>query len=66
MYFMKDLNKENERVSQWIEDVNEGGRNLSAWELGFMESITEQFEKREWLSEKQIEILERIYAEKTS
>lgn len=50
---------------QWIRDVNEEGQGLSAWELGFMESITEQFERSGRLSEKQIETLERIYAEKT-
>jgi hypothetical protein len=53
-----------EILEQWIEDVNSEGRNLSDWETNFMESITEQFGTRGGLSEKQEEILERIYAEK--
>ena len=53
-----------EVLEQWISAVNEGGRRLTAWELQFMESITEQFDNSGSLSEKQEEILERIYAEK--
>jgi len=54
------------KIREWLELVNTEGRNLTAWELSFMESITDQFERWETLSERQIEILERIYAEKTS
>ena len=53
-----------EVLEQWISAVNEGGRRLTAWELQFMESITEQFNSSGSLSEKQEEILERIYTEK--
>jgi hypothetical protein len=53
-----------EILEQWIEDVNSEGRNLSEWETNFMESITEQFATRGGMSEKQEEILERIYCEK--
>jgi hypothetical protein len=53
-------------IEHWITTVNEEGRNLSKWELDFMESITDQFKTRNWISDKQEEILERIYAEKTS
>jgi hypothetical protein len=53
-----------EVLEQWISAVNEGGRRLTAWELQFMESITEQFDGGSGLSEKQEEILERIYTEK--
>ena len=52
-------------IASWIEVVNTEGRNLSSWEKGFMESITDQFERSGSLSERQTEILERIYAEKT-
>ncbi len=52
-------------IGDWIECVNTEGRNLSAWEVNFMESITDQFERAGSLSERQREILERIYAEKT-
>ena len=53
-----------EVLEQWISAVNEGGRRLTTWELQFMESITAQFDDGDSLSEKQEEILERIYTEK--
>ena len=56
---------EHSRLAEWIDRVNTEGVNLSAWERSFMESITDQFERSGRLSEKQAEILERIYAEKT-
>jgi len=52
-------------IADWIESVNTEGQGLTAWELGFMESITEQFEQSHNLSDRQTEILERIYAHKT-
>ena len=54
-----------EVIAQWIATINEEGRNLSKWETDFMESVTEQFEERGSVSEKQQELIERIYAEKT-
>ena len=48
-----------------IDEVNMHGVNLTKWEKDFMESITEQFAGRKSISDKQEEILERIYAEKT-
>lgn len=38
---------------------------LTPWELNFIESVAEQYEAKGRLSEKQEEILERIYAQKT-
>jgi hypothetical protein len=52
-------------IENWITTVNEEGRNLTKWELDFMDSISEQFATKQWLSDKQEEILERIYSEKT-
>lgn len=57
--------KEPETIERWIETVNLEGKNLTKWEESFMESITEQFMTRKWISDKQEEILERIYAERT-
>ena len=53
-------------IEKWIKMINEEGINLSDWELGFMESITDQFDRSRYLSERQIEVLERIYTEKVS
>ncbi len=45
----------------WIAFVNDHAVDLTAWELGFMESITEQFERTGHLSDRQLDILERLY-----
>jgi hypothetical protein len=34
---------------------------LSEWEQGFVTSVREQFERRAQLSEKQLEVLRRVY-----
>ena len=59
------MEKDAKIVQGWVDQVNDEGRNLTSWELGFMESITDQFTKTKSLSDRQLEILERIYAEKT-
>ena len=53
-----------EVLKHWITSVNDEGRSLTDWEVQFMESITEQFDNSGGLSEKQEEILEKIYVEK--
>lgn len=59
------MTKDKDIIENWIETVNTEGKKLSKWELDFMESITDQFASKNWLSDRQEEILERIYAEKT-
>lgn len=54
-----------EVIGEWIAAVQEKGRGLTKWEEDFIESIAEQFDERDSISDKQEEILERIYAEKT-
>jgi len=49
-----------------FESANRNGSLLSQWEKGFIESLTEQFNKRGRLSPKQIEIFERIETQKLS
>ena len=55
-----------EVIEHWITIIQEEGINLTKWELDFVESIEEQFKMKNWISDKQEEILEKIYAEKTS
>lgn len=53
-------------VAHFIDEVNDHAtKPLSAWETSFMESITDQWDRTGSLSERQLEILEHIYAEKT-
>jgi len=45
-----------------IEEINEIAEKIcTEWEYEFMESITEQYEERGSLTEKQEDILNRIY-----
>jgi len=49
----------------WIDAcVNESKKRLSKWEEDFLTSISDQLTNTGSLSEKQVEILERIYTEK--
>ncbi len=56
-----------EDLEEWIRTINEeASKPLTKWEEDFMASITDQFDRRRFLTDAQIEVLERIYAEKTS
>jgi hypothetical protein len=59
------MTKDAKVIEDWINIINEEGKNLSKWELDFMESISDQFSVKNWISDRQEEILERIYSEKT-
>jgi hypothetical protein len=52
-------------VEHMLEGLERPVKELTKWELGFVESITEQWTAREWISDRQMEILEKIYAERT-
>lgn len=52
-------------LQDWIDKIKEEGRDLTKWETDYVESVEDQLDRLGRLSEKQIEILERIYAEKT-
>ena len=49
----------------WIDTIQEQGVNLTKWEEDFISSLNEQRGSNRKLSERQAEILERIYSEKT-
>jgi len=52
-------------IRQWLDDIKEHGRGLTDWEEHFVESLDFRWRLGGGFSEKQIEILEGIYAEKT-
>jgi len=54
-----------ETLNAWIDACYEYFSRLTKWEQDFLDSIDQQFSDAGKLSDKQIEILERIYAEKT-
>jgi len=51
---------------EWIRLIVEDGDDLTKWEEDFIENITNWLDSGRNLSERQAEILERIYAEKTN
>jgi hypothetical protein len=58
--------KPQELLQQWIDDIlEEASDNLSDWESSFVDSVHSQLNRKGQLSERQEEILEKIYAEKT-
>ena len=53
-------------VAEWIDRaLTQSHKPLTEWEQHFMESVSDQLYHYGTLSERQIEIIERIYAEKT-
>jgi len=54
-------------VEEWIRQVNEeASKPLTSWEESFMISITDQFERIRYLTDDQVDSLERIYSQKTN
>lgn len=53
-----------ENIEHMIDEVNTLGTRLTPWEISFMESITDQWERKRWLSDDQYRILSRIYEER--
>ena len=63
---MNNTPKTKETIEHFLSSLDHPVKELTAWESNFIISITDQFERRGTLSDKQFEILERIYAEKTA
>ncbi len=55
-----------ELIQHMFDELNAPVKELTDWEYNFLASISDQFSNRGTLSDKQFEILERIYAEKTA
>jgi len=60
-------NQPNQRevIKSMLEALETPSKDFTQWEAAFLESIAEQFETKGTLSERQFEILDRIYTEKT-
>ena len=56
---------EREQWEDWLDAIESDGVNLSPWEEDFIASIRSQVDRGRDLSEKQLEIVERIYTERT-
>lgn len=55
-----------EMIEHFLKELENPVKDLTPWEMNFVISITDQFNRKGTLSDKQFEILERIYAEKTA
>jgi DNA-binding MarR family transcriptional regulator len=55
---------DSDRIGEVIDACAENLDRLSVWERNFIESIADQYDRRHSLSDRQREILERIYVEK--
>lgn len=53
-----------EVLQQWVDSVLDQGERMTDWELHFAESIADQLEFGSGVSERQEEILERLYVDK--
>lgn len=49
-----------------LHELESPSKELTDWEEKFIESVTDQFDSKGWLSDRQLEILDKIYAVKTS
>jgi hypothetical protein len=52
-------------IESWLSAIEEDSDGLTKWEEGFVDSLRDQFDRTGSISDRQEEILERIYAEKT-
>jgi hypothetical protein len=54
-----------EVIKSWIHLIKTEGQDLTSWEEDFVESIEEQVNRYGKISDRQEEILDKIYTEKT-
>jgi uncharacterized membrane-anchored protein len=52
-------------IKDWIHLIQTEGQDLTSWEEDFVESLNEQIKRSGRISERQEEILDKIYTEKT-
>lgn len=67
MPIIKSLSNQDPRLKyaeDWLNSIIDSGKDLTDWELEFVDSVTKQLEEKSWLSEKQIDRIEKIYTEK--
>lgn len=57
--------KTRDTIAHFLRELESPSRELTPWELNFLESVQGQFEQSHTLSDRQFEVLEEIYANKT-
>jgi hypothetical protein len=61
----EEKDKHKAKLQHWFDSIEKDGVNLTAWEEDFVASLKKQFLRSGTLSDKQEDILERIYSERT-
>lgn len=61
MSFVGQGEEKRKQIAYVLSQCEDYTERLSEWERNFVESVTEQFERRGSLSEKQEDVLEKIY-----
>ena len=54
-----------EQIEKWLDAINTDAVNLTAWEIDFVESMTDRLGNGYSFSERQAEIIERIFSQRT-
>lgn len=52
-------------AKEWLEALQSPKNELTIWEVKFTQSVAEQIEIKEFVTEKQLNIIERIYTDRT-
>lgn len=52
------------KIEEMLKDLERPYKTLTAWELGFLESVSDQFSRSGKLSSRQVESLTKIHLEK--
>jgi len=58
--------KTTDTIAHFLHELETPAKELTVWEVDFVASVADQFERRGTLSDKQFEILEKLYSEKTA
>jgi len=53
-----------QQATEWLERIVEDGVNLTPWEEDFVASLKDQLARGRAMSDRQAEIVERIYTER--
>ena len=60
------MSDQNELIRHMLDALQAPSKKLTMWEESFLGSVSDQFDRKGTLSEKQFKILESIYTEKTA
>lgn len=62
--FSSDGQRKMDEWREMVEEIEQLGKGLTPWELGFLESVSDQLTRGRPLTERQVEILDKIHDEK--